>query len=167
MDFGTAIIALMMSAIAILPFILVSRRKKNEEKRLLQSLQRLASQHSCAISHYECIRDFIVGIDEASNRLFYYKKTKDSEIARQLDLAGIRSCKVVNLGRSGEHKGIGKLELSFTPIAKDAPRVVWGFYDAEESLQLNSELQAANKWAKLVNERLAGKARPLAHAGVE
>jgi hypothetical protein len=167
MDLGTAIISLVMLAIAIMPFAWVRIINKKKQQQLLQALQQLANKHNCTISNHECVRDFIIGIDEASNHLFYYKKTQGGEITRQIKLADIRNCKVVNIGHTGNHHGIGKLELSFAPNAHNEPPVVWVLYDAEESLQLQGELQAANKWAKLVNERLAGKAHPLAHAGVE
>lgn len=162
MDFGTAITGLIIIAVCILPFALLHWSMKKKQKQLSQSLKQLAKQHNCSISQHEFFRDFAVGIDEASNYIFFYKKTKDHETARHLNLADIQSCKVVNISRAVHHKdsnykGVGKLELSFTPIAKTDPPVLWVFYDAEESLQLNGELQSIGKWEKLVNERLAQK----------
>ena len=159
MDSGTIIIGAISIAICILPFVVLRSNRKKIEKKRLQSLEDIAAQHNCTITQHEFCGEFVIGLDEANNFVFFFRKTKDNEIARYINLAGIQKCKVINTSRNysnqgGEYKAVDRLELSFVPVAKNEPDLLLEIYNAEESMQLVGELQLVEKWAKRINDQV-------------
>ncbi|HET6245272.1 MAG: hypothetical protein H0V01_02025 [Bacteroidetes bacterium] len=139
MDLGSAIIGAILIAICIVPFILMSRGRKKREKQILQSLTDIAVQHNCQISQHEFCGDFVIGIDEAKNFVFFHKQRKDRVIEQFIDLAKIQNCKVINsnqtiTNKDGNYKVIDKLELSFIPIAKEKTEITLEFFNSDVSL---------------------------------
>ena len=159
MDSGTIIIGAISIAICILPFIMLRRNKQRIEKQRLLGLENLAAQHRGNITQHEFCGDFVIGLDEANKFVFFFRKTKDRETARHINLDGIQKCKAINTSRSiqskeGEYKVVDRLELVFVPGTKNEPDLVLELYNAEESMQLVGELQLIDRWEKKINQLL-------------
>ena len=159
MELASAIIGGVLAAVCAVPFVLITQGRKKREKKMLQSLITLADQHDCKLSEHEFCSDFTIGIDKTKHFVFFIKKTKTKETLQYVDLNAIQSCKVNNIGRTfrnkdGQHREIERLELSFTPKAKDLGTINFEFYDAEINMQLSGELQAIQKWSKIVDLQL-------------
>jgi len=162
MDLGSAIIGAVAIIICALPFVMMSRSRKKREKAFLQSLSKIATQNNCQINQHEIFGNFAIGIDETKNFVFFFRQVKDNEIEQLVDLSEIQSCKVINTSRNfknkdGNQKVIDKLELSFTPTAKNKPEIKMEFFNADVNIQLYGELQSIEKWSKLINDRLKHK----------
>ncbi|PKP14350.1 MAG: hypothetical protein CVU08_00790 [Bacteroidetes bacterium HGW-Bacteroidetes-3] len=159
MNLGTAITGAIFIAIFMLPFIFMLQGRKKKEKQLLQSISTVANNHHCKISQHELCEEFAIGLDETANHLFFLKKTADQEIAQHVNLAEIKSCKVVKTERSVNskdvnYKSIKNLDLQFSFLDKKNSDLLFSFYDAEENMELNGEIQTIEKWAKIVNNHL-------------
>lgn len=159
MDLNSAIAGAIMIAICILPFISMSRSRKKRDKQMLQSLTEIAKQHYCQISQHEFCGNFVIGIDEIKNSIFFHKHLKNNIIEQFIDLTNIKNCKVINLGRSikteeGIQKVIDKLELAFIPTSKDKSEITLEFFNSDVTTQLYGELPTIEKWSKLINDRL-------------
>lgn len=159
MDLSSTLIGGMLAAICVVPFVLISQGRKKREKKMLQLLIGLASQHDCNISEHEFCSDFVIGIDKTKHFIFFIKRTKNKETQQYIDLSGIQRCKVNNIGstfrnKDGSHREIDRLELSFTPKAKDQQEIGFEFYNVDVNMQLSGELQAVHKWAKKVDLQL-------------
>lgn len=159
MNLGTAITGAIFIAIFMLPFIFMLQGRKKKEKQLLQSILAVANKHSCKISQHELCEEFAIGLDETANQLFFLKKTEDKEIAQFVNLSEIKSCKVIKSERSvnskdANYKLINNLDLQFSFLNQKNPDVLFSFYNAEEDMELNGEIQTIEKWAKIVNDRL-------------
>ncbi len=160
MDTGTIIIGIVSIALCVLPLVVMHRIKRKGENQRLAALENLAAQHNCKISQHEFCGELVLGIDETNNFVFFLKKTADKEIAQHINLSGIHACNIINTGsnlnsKEGEYKVIDKLELRFTPVAKNEPDLLLEIYNARESMQLVGELQLIKKWEKIINDRLA------------
>lgn len=159
MNLGTAITGAIFIAVFMLPFIFMLHGRKKKEKQLIKSIFAIANDHHCKISQQEISEEFAIGLDELANHLFFFKKTPDKEIAQHVNLAEIKSCKVIKTGNvTGEkgenYKSIEKLDLQFSFLDKKNPDISFTFYNSEENFGLNGEIQLIEKWANIVNERL-------------
>lgn len=160
MDSGTIIITLIFIAVVTAPFILTGYNKNKKKKGLLGQLEEMAGKEDCNISYHEFCCNFVIGLDETKNHLFFYKKAENQEFAKSINLQNYNSCKMYNSNRTvGEKKEkyyvVDRLELIFYPAGKETPEVSIEFYnDDYDRLTLSGELQLAEKWEKLLNERL-------------
>jgi hypothetical protein len=159
MNLGTAIVGAIFIAIFMLPFIFMLRGRKKKEKQLKQSILTIANNHNCKISQQEISEEFAIGLDETLNQLFFLKKTADKEIAQHVNLAEVKSCKVIKTGnvignKEDNYKSLDKLDLHFSFLDRKNQDISFTFYDSEENFGLDGEIQMIEKWAKIVNDRL-------------
>jgi hypothetical protein len=159
MNLESAMAGAIMIAICIVPFISMSRGRKKRDKQMLLSLTEIAKQHDCQISQHEFCGDFVIGIDEIKNFIFFHKHLKNRVIEQFIDLANIKNCKVINLSRSikteeGIQKVIDKLELAFIPTSKDKSEITLEFFNSDVTTQLYGEFPTIEKWSKHINDRL-------------
>ncbi len=155
MDLGTTLIGAIILIICLLPFILMGISRRKREKQLLQTLVDYAKQNGGNITQHETTGDFIIGMDEKTNAVFFYKKNKNAETTQHLHLADYKKCSVVSTTRDfNNSKVIDTVELSFIPIEKSKPIEELLLFNTKENLQLSGELQLAEKWAKLVNSKI-------------
>ncbi len=161
MDLGTLIMGAAIVAICMLPFVIIGNAGKKRKKRTLQSLTNMAKQYNGQISQYEFCANFAIGIDEAKNFVFFYKRSKDEVEEEYVDLSEIKKSKVVTTSRTvgnkdQNHSVIDRLDLAFVPKAVNKEEIKWAFFDVEENLQLSSELPMIEKWSNLINDRIKG-----------
>jgi hypothetical protein len=162
MDLGTAIVGLMSILICISPFVIIYYIKVKKENKWMQSLNEMAQQHHCNVGQHEFCSDFVMGIDENRNFVFFFKQNKEETLSQFVDLSEIQSCQAVKKSRNvhngkDSHSLIDSLELHFTPTNKNTEEISFKLYDAEINIQLSGELQFADKWVKLINDRLKNK----------
>lgn len=158
MDSGSIIIGAIFVALCIVPFILIQIGRNKRKNQKLKLLHNAAKEHNCVITQYEFEGDFLIGIDEINNYVFFSKYIEDTSETHYVDLATVQKCEVIYLhrtytARDGEHQRIAKLELAFIPNP-DGKRVIFEFYNEETSMQIYGELQAIQKWSKLLNDRI-------------
>ena len=156
MDLGTAIIGLIFILVCTIPFVLISRSRRKDEKKLFISLKNLAEKQQSKITQHEVCSNYAIGIDETKNFVFFQLK-KEKEIKPQfIDLSTIKKCKINNIGSatSNENRIIEQLNLELIPINKNKNNTVLEFYNSDQSYQLNGEFQSIEKWNKLINSKL-------------
>jgi ABC-type glycerol-3-phosphate transport system permease component len=162
MDWGTAIVGLISILICIVPFVIMYYNRVKKENKMLQSLNEIAQQHNCKIGQHEFCGDYVMGIDENRNFVFFFKQKKEEAISQFVDLSEIQNCQTVKKTRNVK-KDIGSLgfiervELSFTPTNKTKGEKRFELYDEEINMQLCGELQFVDKWTKQINDRLKNK----------
>jgi len=160
MDLGTIIITLVFITIVTVPFLLTGYSKKRKKNNLFRRLTEMAEGEDCVITQHEFCGNFVIGLDGMAGRLFFFKKVEKPEISISVNLREFKSCRLVNSNRTvGEKKSsysvIDKLELCFYPHDKSKPDISVELYNDEyDSLTLTGELQLAEKWEKLLNERM-------------
>jgi hypothetical protein len=168
MDMGTIIITLVFVAIVTLPFILTGYSRKRKKKNLFLRLTEMVENEGCTITQHEFCANFVIGLDGMANRLFFYKKVENLEIAKILHLKEFKSCRLINSSRTVTNKKekfnvVDKLELSFYSAKIGASEHSIELYNNEyDCLTLSGELQLAEKWEKLLNERLKSPLKPKA-----
>ena len=165
MELRTTIVTLVILIICIAPFIWMSKVNKNKGKRLLQLLSGLAGKNNTSIAQHDIWHHTAIGTDEATRMIFFAKKGKDADMLQQIDIGDIQRCRVINTSRTVRHNNgnvnvIDKLELGFQYHDKNKPETVLEFYDAyADHATLSVELHLAEKWCKLVNEKIGTMAK--------
>ena len=162
MDWGTAIVGLIAVLICIVPFAIMHYKRKKKENKMLQSLNEIAQGHNCKISQHEFCGDYVMGIDETSNFVFFFKQKKEEVISQFVDLSEVQICQVVkktrNVKTDKENLSIiERVDLSFTPTSKNQREARFELYDEDENMQLGGELQFVDKWTKRINDHLKDK----------
>ena len=161
MDSNTIVIGGIIVLFGIILYILNSRSKKKKEAQFLQSLSRLAEKDNCKISQYDIWNNSVIGIDTTQNIVFAIRKKKENETSVVVNLAEIFRCRVIEVSRtSGPKEGnaiaFDRIDLAFINKDKSKADVVVEFFDANtDRLTLTGELQLAEKWCVLVNNKIA------------
>jgi len=161
MNLGIIIITLVFLAIITVPFVLTGYSKKRKKTLLFRRLTEMAENEKSTLVQHEFCGDFAIGLDEMANHLFFCKKVENLKIEKSIDLRDYKSCKVFNSNRtiSGKSKNdkqyvLDKLELVLYPLKNETSEISLEIYNDEyDSLTLTGELELAQKWEKLLNER--------------
>ena len=150
MDVTTTIIGAVILALCITPLVMAYNKKKNRERKLLQSLVDNAATHSGKITNYDIWLNTAIGIDETENRLYFLRTGSPGEyIHQQVSLNDIRS---VNTNGAENPEHTERIELVLEHI--NVPPVILEFYNEKVSLQINEELHLARKWQAIIDSRL-------------
>ncbi len=163
MNTSTMITVAVIIAIMLVLYLILSMNRKNNEKKKLQALTNLASKQNCSITKYEFDSKISLGLDEKNNFLFYIKTTGGTAETRYINLSEIKKCKVVNTNRTVQFKNsnslvVERIEISFEPHSKAGETELLEFYNVEtDGSMLTGELQLAEKWSAIVNQRLIVK----------
>lgn len=160
MDWGTAAFGLAFMLACALPFALDYRSRARKAKRLVEPLLLAAQQHGCQVQQYETCNHVILGLDERQNILFGYHALHEGAAVQRIDLSRVRSCRTVQSTRN-EHGPNGgtltdRLELLFQLKEKGGAELRLELY-RDGAQPLNGELQFADKWSRMINDRLKGK----------
>ena len=156
MDIGTIILGAIFAILCFVPFILMGGNTKRRNKKLGQGLQEIASRHNGKVTGYECCGDFAIGFDGISRFAFFYKKIKDKEVSKFVDLKNVRESKVINTSRSiksgdGDYKTLERLEIAFVPNPEKNPDMIWELYSMDDNMQQRGEVPFASLWAEKIN----------------
>ncbi|NPV51826.1 MAG: hypothetical protein HPY60_11635 [Candidatus Methanofastidiosum sp.] len=162
MDWGSAIIGLIIILICILPIGILYYKRVKKENKMLQSLNEIAQQHNCKIGQYEFCGNYVIGLDEDRNFAFFFKQKKEDAISQFVDLSEVQLCQVVKKIKNirndiGSLSYVERLGLSFIPKNSSKRETIFELYDVEINMQLSGELQFAEKWANQLNTRLKNK----------
>ncbi|KAA3651291.1 MAG: hypothetical protein DWP98_03250 [Bacteroidetes bacterium] len=158
-NLGTIIISSVFIGICLIPIVLTKGNKKKREKAFLAALNNIASNHNGKISQFEICGDIAIGIDEDNHFAYFYKNVKEKVEELYADLSQTKCCMINNVSSIAKYKDhnvkvIEKLELKFLPKVKNNNEVKFEFYNDDESMDLNGELQAIQKWTDLINSHI-------------
>jgi len=162
MNIGSTLVGLLIIILCILPFFFMGSKRKKREKQMLNDAERLAEEKNCKITYKELVRDFVLAIDEKNKALFYYKITPEKVDKLHVNLAEIKSCKVINVSRTVGVKGASQkitdqLFLNFIPLNNNGKEIKIEYYNADVNVQLYGELQSIEKWADIINNCIKQK----------
>lgn len=129
---------------------------------MLQKLTQLAATQNSVITQYEFGGHYIIGIDEKKNILFFYNPKATNQTEQTIILSHFQACKVNNKSKKAGTEGntqtiIEAIQLCFVPKTAGKPDAILEFYNTQIAMQLSGEVQAAEKWSKLINNIFKAK----------
>jgi hypothetical protein len=164
MDSFVAIMGLVILIISVLVIIIVSAGNKKKKKQQVKTLFDFAEKRNCKISQHDLFNNTLIGIDNEAHKLFFIRKTADSEIRHEIDLTAVQKTRVINSNRIVTNKEtttnvIDKIELILSSSNSKIADTILEFYNTDrDNLFLNGEIALTEKWAKTVNENITGVA---------
>ncbi|QWX82637.1 hypothetical protein H0I23_09165 [Cellulophaga sp. HaHaR_3_176] len=155
MDLGSAIIGSIFFVICIAPFSYIYFKGVKTKNNMLRSLNKIAQQHNSKISKHEVCGDFIIGLDEKTNFVYFLKQKKEETISQFVNLSEVQNCQAVKSTRNIKMKDknvtvTDRVELAYMPINKDKVETKFELY-REGGMQLNGEIQLVDAWSKQIN----------------
>jgi hypothetical protein len=164
-DKGTIFTAIFFLLLFSIPFILLYISRRTREKRNLQLLTREAAKNNLQVSTFNTWGNTSIGMDEAANVVFFSKKTTNGETGHQVALAETEKCRVSTIKRTqsnedGNYTLTDKLELVFEPADKKKMETAFTFFNVDhDGAILTGELQQAEKWCSIINDKIASIAQ--------
>ncbi len=158
MDFRSTVVGAIIIAICLVPFILMRRASNKKRKQMFFSLDKIANEHQRQISQHEMCGDFILGSDQDTDFVFFYREKSNGSSSQSVDLSKIKSCQASKgtrtiKSKAGNSSIIERVDLSFLPKDKHKPEVKFELFSVGD-IQLNGELELADKWSAKINHRL-------------
>jgi hypothetical protein len=164
-DTGTIVTAIFFLLIFSIPFILLYISRRKREKQNLLMLSREAGKNNLRVSTFNTWGNTSIAMDEVANVVFFTKKTIDGKTAQQVALTETEKCRIANIKRTSyddnEHYSITeRLDLVFECRDKNQAETVFSFYDMQyDGGMLTGELQQAEKWCTIINDKIASIAQ--------
>lgn len=155
-NLGNAIIGIISVIICIGPFIGIYLARVSKQNNILKTVQQHISHLNCKIGTHEFCGDFLIGLDENKRYVLFYKQQINEEPKiTTIDLATVFSIKVLkdskNLQQNKEGSVfIERIRLCLTSANKKETTLE--FFNDAINMQLNGELQCAEKWSQIIND---------------
>ncbi len=155
MDSGTVIIAAVLLAIALLPFVMLGKKYRNQKKQLLNALTTLAKKSQDKLSLFEAEGNFGIGISKGARKLYFARIIRDGITVQLTDLTEFYLCKLNTVSRNfgkGE-KVTDRIELVLFHKKLGQPQVSLDLYNSElDNLTLGNELHVAIRWEQIIED---------------
>lgn len=160
MDLVSTILGLVIFALMAAPFVLTGRGRKKIEKRLLTSLKTMASGGGRKLTEYNFGNLFAIGLSDDKQYVFFASESKKGEANQAITLLQIARCSANTVARTvgeGNNKSmvIDQLELVFHHKDPKQPAQKLLFFDIDDNLQLDNEMELLRKWEKRVSTVIA------------
>jgi hypothetical protein len=157
MDVGTTLIGIAILLMIIIPLVIINRKKKKLEAQFLQSFLFLGEKNNNRITIYDVWNKSAIGIDKINHKLFYLQRTAVEDFTIEIDLSSIQKSRVVSINLTMNGQSVtDKISLVLAYRDKNLTEKVLEFYNNEtDDLNLNGEIQLADKWLKIINSDIA------------
>ncbi|WP_152425248.1 hypothetical protein [Nafulsella turpanensis] len=156
MDLGSIIFGLFTLACFVVPVFYLQKLKKKEKKKFLKNFLDVAAQNGLVISQSDYWRhSYAIGIDSKANRLFYLKKRQGVEQKTVINLSEVVNCRLMNMSRKvNDSLVVDHVGLNLTFRNASMPEQTLEFYNKEESMGIDDELQLCEKWKAITDSLL-------------
>lgn len=152
MDLGTSIIGVIIIITCVLPFVLISIKKRKQHKKVIDNLSNIAKMNKATIETNEIWNQSAIGFDATNKMLFFSKKASDSSTFEALNLSEIQKSSVVKF--QNNNQPINRLELKFEFNDKNKSDKSIEFYNQNETLSLFNELELIEKWNTIITKSI-------------
>lgn len=142
-------------------YVISISNKKKKENKFLNNISRLSGINIGKITRYEIWDHSVIGMNDSDAELYFIKNSSDDQTFQKIQLSEFQRCWVNEVSRTVAIKGssikvVEKVELILGNKQKSKPDTVIEFYNQHSGkLDLTGELQLAEKWRKLINEKIS------------
>jgi len=149
--------ALMIIVPAIFVVFFYYRGNKKKEQKLTL-LRNYAAKENYKLTQVDEINNYLLGIDEEKNMLFYADLNKNN--FQQIALTLVKKSSVKETARvlepeQGGQRVIEKVDLQLHSMTAQTAPVYWNFFHIDNGrLQLSGEHPFLEKWVKIINTQI-------------
>lgn len=153
MEITTTIIGAILLGFFFVPMYFVNKKSKKLRTEKQAFFNSLAQQQGLNLSDLENFADKIIGIDK-TQKVFLYASGKElKDDFKIIALNSVRTCELNKIARINGHTTVvDYVGINFVLNDNKKSKINLEFYNGEKTLQLNNELQVAEKWVKLINQ---------------
>lgn len=161
MNAFSLILGLIFVGIFIIPVVIFQRSQNKAMRELSRSFKRVAVSNGININQSDFWDNtYGIGIDEKNNKLLYIKHSNASDQVSVLDVNDVEKCSVEKQteNHNSKHKQetvLNHVNLAIIRRSSGQTKDLLEFYDESVSPRLNTELVLAEKWQKVISNRVA------------
>ncbi len=162
MDISTTLIGLVMLALFVVPIWYAVQKESTENKYFLKTFMEEARKESLNITAYDRLHHALIGVDRTAQKVLFAEINDEQITTRVVNLDGLKSCAVFEVSstkktKHGKEKVIGGIDLQFVYFDPKRADVFVRFYDGQNDLAPDGEMQLAEKWNTLLQPKLIQK----------
>ena len=156
-EFYIAGIILIILICLLFFFQIRKRRKKN--KNLMDEISKLAKQNTNQISKFDLCGNMIIGMDDRSGHILFFKSEKTENISIIINLSDMESCKISNHIKKSPPKNKtnhkeDQMGILLKPYNSNKPEVYLCFKCKEDKNEAVKRFMLTYKWSYLINNRI-------------
>jgi len=165
MELNSIYAILVIIVLCVISYFWIQRINRQKESEFLQLLTKFSERQGSRIARYDRWNNSIIGANEQLNSFFVVSKRGEEVEEQQIILADYQNIRVNEVSRivkvnESNSKVVDRIELVFHPMDKYKPEAIVVFYNTDfDSLHLKNELQMAEKWSILANEKVNSSGR--------
>jgi len=153
MDLGTAVTAFTMLAICILPFVLMNQKKQKKIKHLKQTFINFAQETNHQLGELEICGETVIGFDAETKNVIFVKEHEANTVKLNIEIDNISNVSIVKT-HLNDSSSFDKIGLNFNLKGNNSKLEQFVFFDSNDKRQLDGELQLAEKWYKMILDKL-------------
>lgn len=159
MDLGSILVGTILTAICILPFVLLHLRAVKLKRQKMKMLLEIAHAHGSTIDQYDFFGDAMIGMDPEHTHVFFVRHQNTQAVSEVVRLDGIAKCKYTKSNRTassnnGNIAALSRIDLCFVPVNTNVPETKLELFNERLKPMVSNELEIAEKWSKLINAHL-------------
>ena len=157
MDLEAIVLGLLATAVFLVPIFFIQRKQKGNANKAKQAFLAAAAKQGLTIGQHDFWNErYGIGLDEAQGRLYYWHHDEVEPKEINIDLGSVRRSTVDNMYRDvNGNRVIDMIALRVALHGPKAPELNLPFYTKEGSMMLSGELQLAEKWSNIIQQRTA------------
>lgn len=155
MNTSSILIGLAILAGVVLPFVILSIRKRNKENQSIKEFIQTGFKYGLELSETEHWNNRLLGIDPIKRKILFRQTEAEEFTETVIDLNEVKSCTllVTNLQSVGANQVPDKIEIAFKQ-KNNKPLENLQIFDSETDSVVYAELEIAEKWTKIINEAI-------------
>lgn len=156
MDTTSLVIGLFLLTISVLPFILLTLKRKKIEKKYKNKMHDWVQKEGCVVTQEELDDTNYIALDEKNEKLFFmsFQDAEPTEIS--VDLEQVKTCSILKEKKQGvlsegDLYDIDKLILHFSFHSSTLPDIRLVLFNSSKKAQIVTELLFAREWTTKIN----------------
>jgi hypothetical protein len=156
MKTSLVIISVLLIISAFLPVILFIYNGRKNTANTKKQIKALIKGNGITYSHKEIWRKNFIGISNNNKTLSYIHFEKDKPFVNNINLSDIKQCQIIkNIdGGKGKPTNLKSLDLGLTYKLPKKPNVIIKFFNIDDDLSEELELQRIEKWCTLIKNAI-------------
>lgn len=158
MKISMDVMKIFVTLMIVLPYIWFILMGKSATKKKEKIFNKLLKQEQLTLTSKEMWNNSIIGINETKKIMLFVKLKDAQKDFFIISLNDVKSCQINKVKRDFKKDKkmefeLQKLDLELSFISK-TPNVLLNFYDINDSLSQDFEMQRAEKWETLIQQNI-------------
>lgn len=156
MNISFIAVCLIVVGSVLIPFFLFASSGRRERKEMETRIKQVVIKNKLNISESEIWGNTYIGVDTDQQKLVFLKLMASEIIEQLVDLNTLKECQIMEKRKAVKNKKSQLLEkLDLEVLLKNRESIILNFYDIDQMLQEDFELQRIQKWKAILNSAIS------------